>query len=39
LTGDKVFWGTRTFKVQAGEELSDMTGKHGQYILMEAHDV
>jgi len=39
LTGDKVFWGARTFKVQAGEELNDMTGKHGQYIIMEIHDV
>lgn len=32
---DKIVWGARTFVVQWGEKFSDLTGEHGQYILME----
>lgn len=32
---DNAIWGTRTFVVQWGEKFDDLTGEHGQYILME----
>ena len=38
LIGDKVTWGTRNFVIQGGANFSDLTGTHGQYILMEVYD-
>lgn len=38
LIGDKIVWGTRNFVVQWGENFSDLTGIHGQYILQEVYD-
>lgn len=38
LIGDKVVWWARNFVVQWGESFSDLTGTHGQYILMEDYD-
>jgi len=38
LIGDKVIWGMRSFTIQWGANFSDLTGTHGQYILMEVYD-
>jgi len=38
LEGDNVIWWARTFRVQWGATYSDLTGTHGQYVIMEVYD-